>query len=207
MISDKPQSITWVILAGGRGQRMSGQDKGLLQVGDSCLVELIVNELQRQILAENRSEYLLINANRNIATYQKYAEVVTDLNDQFQGPLSGMLAALMHTKTEWIAVIPCDSPNIPLQYVEKMVSATDTESDVLVAFDGEHVQPVFCLIRRSIQSKLEEFLRQGERKVGLFFRNMQADRIDFSDNPELFVNINHPEDLAQFVASRSPFSR
>lgn len=196
-----PQTITWVVLAGGKGQRMSGQDKGLITVAGISLIDIIVKKLQHQIMSANRNDSLLISANRNIPSYEKYANVVTDLDPEFKGPLSGMLAAMINTDSDWIAVVPCDSPNIPRQFVDKMITATEEDANALVAYDGKHLQPVFCLIKRSLLPELQRFLQSDERKVGLFFHQVGAKKIDFSDNPELFVNINHPEDLASYITS------
>lgn len=195
------QSITWVILAGGEGRRMGGDDKGLLAVGDTTLVDIIAGKIRAQLRAAQRDEKILISANRNLEVYRRVAEVVSDLENQYRGPLSGILTALMSTKTDWIAVTPCDSPNIPEQYVDRMVAATTGEANALVAYDGKQLQPVFCLVKRDLIPILQAFLQRNERKVGLFFREVAAEKLDFSDNIELFVNINTPEDLTQYVES------
>jgi molybdopterin-guanine dinucleotide biosynthesis protein A len=197
------QTITWVILAGGEGRRMSGRDKGLLQVGDTNLVDIIATKIRKQLVEAQRDETLLISANRNLSTYEQYAEVISDLDCRFRGPLAGIERALASTNSDWVAVMPCDSPNIPEHYVQKLVDSTQRGVKALVAYDGEHIQPVFCLIKRDLLSNLQDFLQRDERKVGLFFREVAAERIDFSDNPELFVNINTPDDLTRYITSVS----
>jgi molybdopterin-guanine dinucleotide biosynthesis protein A len=202
-MSVRLQSITWVILAGGEGRRMGGNDKGLLAVGDTTLVGIIAGKIRAQLHAAQRDEKILISANRNLDSYRRCADVVSDVDDQYCGPLSGILAALMNTESDWIAVTPCDSPNIPDHYVERMVAATARGAKALVAYDGKQLQPVFCLVKRELIPDLNAFLQRGERKVGLFFRDVAAQRLDFSDNLELFVNINTPADLTRYIESIS----
>ena len=54
------KEITGVILAGGRGRRMGGQDKGLVELDGEPLVGRILSDLAPQV------GQILINANRNL---------------------------------------------------------------------------------------------------------------------------------------------
>ncbi|WP_247605548.1 molybdenum cofactor guanylyltransferase MobA, partial [Providencia rettgeri] len=109
------QLITGVILAGGRGSRMGGQDKGLVLLSGKPLYQHILARLQPQV------GEVLINANRNQPRYsESQLTVISDLNNHFSGPLAGMQAALHHAKTDWLLFVPCDVPAFPLNLAEKM---------------------------------------------------------------------------------------
>jgi len=59
------EDITAVILAGGQGRRMGGQDKGLIEFDGKPLAALLVDNLRQQAVD------IVINANRNHAQYQR----------------------------------------------------------------------------------------------------------------------------------------
>lgn len=108
------QSITGVILAGGKGTRMGGQDKGLIPLLDKPLYRYIIERLQPQV------GQLMINANRHHAEYaQSQLPVFTDLTADFSGPLAGMQAALHQVTTDWLLFVPCDVPEFPTDLAEK----------------------------------------------------------------------------------------
>src|SRR3974390_418370 len=90
-------SITGLILAGGRGSRMGGVDKGLQTPHRTTLVKHAIDRLSPQV------DRLLINANRNLDIYAGFGlPVCPDAETSFAGPLAGMLAGLLQCKTDWM---------------------------------------------------------------------------------------------------------
>lgn len=184
-------SITGVILAGGRSRRMGGDDKGLISFQKRPLVQYAINAIRPQV------DHIVVNANRNLQQYQSYGlPVISDSLSDFQGPLAGMLAALQQSETDYILTIPCDSPFIPSHYRQRMMETLLASGRKLaVATDGKRLQPVFCLIHRSLQDDLQLYLQRGERKIEQWLRQHDIAVVDFSDQPDCFININQPEDL------------
>ena len=76
---DKPEGklITGVILAGGQGRRMQGADKGLVVLGESEMVAWVIDILRPGV------EEIIVNANRNLALYEKFG--VRVVSDSLQG--------------------------------------------------------------------------------------------------------------------------
>lgn len=182
--------INWVILAGGKATRMGGEDKGLINLNGQPLIEIICGKLKPQVSA------LMINANRNLERYAKYAPTLSDHITGFVGPLAGVHSALKQSDAyDWVGVVPCDSPNIPSDYVTRFIQQGSDDAEILVAYDGEHVQPVFALYHCSILPKLEAFLENGDRKIKLLLSQCKTQTIDFSHYPEMFINLNTPADL------------
>ena len=64
--------ITGVILAGGRAQRMGGQDKGLIDVNGRAMVDYVIRALRPQV------GELLINANRHARRTQRHPHRADD---------------------------------------------------------------------------------------------------------------------------------
>ncbi|MCC5519015.1 molybdenum cofactor guanylyltransferase MobA [Vibrio splendidus] len=187
-----PTQTSWVILAGGQASRMGGKDKGLVELNGSPLIQYVINKLSQQDVS------ITINANRNLDSYQAFAPVVSDSFPDYPGPLGGIHAGLKNASTDWVGFVPCDSPQISDDLVERFCSAVKEDSDILVAHDGEFKQPVFTLFHKHVLPKLEAFLERGDRKIILLYKECVTEYVDFSDSPNCFVNLNTPEELTQF---------
>ncbi|MGF1710945.1 molybdenum cofactor guanylyltransferase MobA [Vibrio kagoshimensis] len=187
-----PTQTSWVILAGGQASRMGGKDKGLVELNGRPLVQYVIDKLSTQ------TDSIVINANRNIERYQEFAAVVSDSFPDYPGPLGGIHAGLQAANTDWVGFVPCDSPQINGDLVERFCSQVKEDSDILVAHDGEFKQPVFTLFHKRVLPKLEAFLQRGDRKIILLYKDCVTEFVDFSDSPNCFVNLNTPEELQHF---------
>ncbi|HEX7044123.1 MAG TPA: molybdenum cofactor guanylyltransferase MobA [Burkholderiales bacterium] len=184
------QSITGVILAGGRGSRMGGEDKGWVLVNGRPMVEHVIERLRPQVGA------LLISANRNQARYEALGyPVVTDALSGFQGPLAGVAAALAVARTPLLVTVPCDSPLIGADLVARLAAALARhDADIVYAHDGARAHPVFLLLKCTLAPSLHAFLAAGERKIDRWFERHRVAAADFSDCAEAFMNVNDPEE-------------
>ncbi|HEX5637050.1 MAG TPA: molybdenum cofactor guanylyltransferase MobA, partial [Gammaproteobacteria bacterium] len=184
------RNITIVILAGGRGSRAGGIDKGLMLWQGKPLIEHILQVLPK-------TSPILINANRNLEQYQRYGyDVVADTLTDYQGPLAGILVAMKHCKTEYLLCMPCDSPQPPQQLAERLWRCLqDTHKPAAICHDGQRLQPLFGLMSLTLLPQLEAWLAGGQRKVELFFTEVDSAVCDFSDQPACFHNFNTAEDM------------
>ncbi len=184
--------ITVVILAGGKGRRLGGQDKGLVDYRGKPLIEHIIEAIKPQI-----GNNILINANRNQAVYADYGfPVISDELDGYQGPLAGFASAMKTVKTRYILTLPCDGPLVPHDLLARMLAEvvdSATADTLVVAHNGDRLQPVYALIHVNLLDSLEKFLAEGERKITLWYARHNMKIADFSDNPEAFNNINTEE--------------
>jgi len=182
--------ITAVILAGGQGRRMGGQDKGLIEINGRALVAILIERLAQQISG------ILINANRNRDRYQAFGySVVSDQLDDYQGPLAGFACAMNVVDTDFILTLPCDGPLLATDYVARFITRqAQTGATICVADDGERLQPVHALIKVDLLTSLNEFLASGDRKIDRWYALHDFVRTDFSDCADMFRNINTPAD-------------
>lgn len=189
--------ITGVVLAGGRGLRMDGHDKGLMKFNGRPLVAHVIERVRPQVGA------MAINANRNLEDYREFGlPVWTDMLDDHQGPLAGFATALAHATTPWILIVPCDSPFIPVDLVDRLGQAavSDGAGIAVVATDGK-LQPVFTLVHHRVAESLKAFLARGDRKIALWLASQHAVRVDCTDIAEAFTNINTVADLEHAAAA------
>jgi len=184
------RDITAVILAGGQGRRMGGQDKGLIEFNGKPLVSILIDKLEQQ------SVDIIINANRNQQRYQESGyPVIADQLADYQGPLAGFASAMDSVTTDFIVTLPCDSPLLVADYVARFATSYgQTNAPVHVAFDGDRLQPVHALIRVDLLPDLLEFLDSGDRKIDRWYALHDFVQTDFSDCADMFRNINTPSD-------------
>ena len=190
------EEVTGLVLAGGRGSRMGGADKGLQNHRGVPLALHALLRLQPQVGA------LLINANRNIGAYEALgAPVWPDPIDGFAGPLAGFMAGLEHCETPWLVTVPCDTPDFPQDLVARLAEAAAREgAEIAYATtleDGrEQPHPVFCLLRSELMESLVAFLHGGGRKIDAWFAQHRSVRVPFAD-ASAFFNANTAAELAQ----------
>lgn len=196
-----PQDITGVVLAGGRGSRMGGADKGLQNFNGMPLALNALMRLQLQV------GHCMVNANRNLAAYESFGVPVwPDGLADYAGPLAGFLTALEHSETPWLATVPCDSPLFPLDLVPRLADALarDNADIAMVAAredDGQlRAQPVFCLLRTDLLESLVRFTQGGGRKIDAWTAQHSTVLVPFDapgDDPRAFVNANTLAELQQ----------
>ncbi|MEM6986301.1 MAG: molybdenum cofactor guanylyltransferase MobA [Pseudomonadota bacterium] len=187
----KQAEVTALVLAGGRGSRMGGADKGWVPLNGVPLVSHLLARLVPQVSG------VVINANRNLERYRRLGwPVVHDANPTaYDGPLAGMLAGLRNCDTEWLLTVPCDSPFVPKNYAFSMVQAAQgAKVPIAMASDGRRHQPVFCLIRRDLAASLQAFLDAGDRKIDIWTRSHGAIEVVF-DDANAFKNFNTAAEL------------
>jgi molybdopterin-guanine dinucleotide biosynthesis protein A len=184
--------VAGVILAGGRARRMNNQDKGLVNFKGRPMVSYAIAALAPVV------DCLLINANRNIDQYRQFGwPVISDRTDSFDGPLAGILTAMDHADADVLVVIPCDSPLIKTEHLQKLLlTRAENNADVAVAFDGVRLHPVFLAIKTSLQASLQDYLADGQRKVAVWLDRQNLVKVDFSNEPEIFCNVNTMTELS-----------
>ncbi len=185
------QDITGVVLAGGRARRMGGEDKGLIRVGGEAMVVHALRGLEPQVGA------LLVNANRNQERYAELGgcDVVTDTEGDYAGPLAGMASAMQRATTRYILTVPCDSPLLAPSLGERLFGALlADDAEISVAHDGTRMQPVFALLDCALRQSIVDYLASGGRKIDAWYAQRRLAIADLSDDPDMFLNINTPED-------------
>ncbi len=184
-------SVTGLILAGGKGSRMGGVDKGLQAFRGKRLVDHVYERLAPQVGG------ILINANQNHDEYRTFGvRVVSDAIGGFAGPLAGFHAGLSISKRPFLASVPCDSPFLPEDLVERLYAKLDESgAELAVAKTGDQPHPVFSLMRRGVLDHLGDFLKAGGRKIDAWYATLAVVEVVFDDEAAAFSNINTLEEL------------
>jgi molybdopterin molybdotransferase len=198
------ESITGLVLAGGRGSRMGHVDKGLQPFGGSTMVAHVLARLAPQVAT------VAINANQNLDVYRSFGVPVwPDDTPGFAGPLAGLEAGLHRCTTPYLLTAPCDSPFVPLDLAERLFDALQAQqADLAFAATQEpgkrrQPHPVFCLVKASLLPVLSAYLAEGGRKMDGWYANLKAVEVLF-DDADAFRNINTLDELHSLDTARAP---
>ncbi|ASX11159.1 molybdenum cofactor guanylyltransferase MobA [Aeromonas dhakensis] len=186
--------VSAVVLAGGRATRMGGADKGWVELAGRPLIDHVLDRLRPQV------DEILINANRSQARYQALAPVIGDDNPDYLGPLAGMQAGLAAARHDWVLFVPCDGPALPRDLMARFRAALTPQTELVVAHDGDWLQPVVALLHKSLLPSLCAALAGGERKIDIWFARHNMAVVSFADQPDAFINLNSPDELAAYEA-------
>jgi molybdopterin-guanine dinucleotide biosynthesis protein A len=195
------EEVTGLVLAGGRGSRMGGVDKGLQNHRGIPLALHALLRLQPQV------GEAMINANRNLGAYESFGVPVwPDTAADYPGPLAGVLAGLERCETPYLVTVPCDTPGFPADLVERLAQALQAEdAEIAMAATWEdgtlRTQPVFCLLHTHLMESLVAFLQAGERKIDRWTARHRVAVVAF-DDAAAFFNANTPAELQQLQHGR-----
>lgn len=196
-------TITGLVLAGGRGTRMGGVDKGLQLFHGTPLALHALQRLQPQV------GRCMLNANRHLDTYASFGVPVhTDVLPDYAGPLAGFLTGLSHCQSEWLLTVPCDSPQFPVDLAQRMAHTAEQMQTPIVLAAGlqqdrqgqwqTRAQPVFALLHCSLLPSLQDFVAQGGRKIDAWTALHPQALCPFDapgDDAQAFANANTHQEL------------
>jgi molybdopterin-guanine dinucleotide biosynthesis protein A len=202
-----PTDITALILAGGRGSRMGGVDKGL----QNFMGLPLALHTQTRLQMGGGVGTIMINANRNLAAYESFGVPVwPDGLADYAGPLAGFLTGLERCETPYLLTVPCDTPLLPPDLAQRLAAALEAEdADIAMAAapeagkDGHmqvRTQPVFCLLRTGLLESLVRFTQEGGRKIDAWTALHRTAVVPFDqpgDDPQAFFNANTLAELQQ----------
>jgi molybdenum cofactor guanylyltransferase len=196
--------VTGLILSGGRGSRMDNADKGLQLLDGVPLAQRVLARLAPQV------GHVAISANRNLDEYGRFGVPVwpDDMPD-YAGPLAGLQAGLARCNTRYLSTVPCDSPFLPLDLIERLMQAlVSSSADLAYAVtDGDdekelRAHPVFALMRADLLPLLTAYLQSGGRKVRAWQATLNSVAVHFPDGAA-FRNINSRDDLRALEGERA----
>lgn len=189
-----------LLLAGGRGQRMGGQDKGLLDWRGQPLIAHL------HAVVRPLSDDLIISCNRNAERYAAYADrLVQDDESEFPGPLAGIRAGLRAARRPWLLVLPCDAPLLDAALLQAMrTRAAEQPDKPLLIRRGEQWEPLFCLLPLSLAGAIEQAWQAGERSPRRLLLQLGATAFDCAADDPRLANLNTPELLAKSAAGTRP---
>lgn len=175
-----------LLLSGGRGQRLGGRDKGLVEWRGRPLIDWL------HAVARPITDDLIISCNRNTERYAAWADrLVQDDSPDYQGPLAGIRAGLAAARHPHLLVLPCDAPLVDDELLQRLLDASGERPAML--HRGGFWEPLFCVLPRSVLPVLEAAWQAGERSPQRALRPLDPLAIPCADDDPRLANLNTPE--------------
>ena len=196
------ETLSGIILAGGRGRRLGGEDKGLLRWQNASLASHVANAM-RPLVNE-----LIISCNRHHQDYAALADVTCqDQLPDFAGPLAGLESALRQVRTPYALLCPCDMPLLSTALLEHLMQAADGQADINYLTSDGNAHYLCALIKTDSHEALTSYLERGGRSVRGWYAERVCRAIDASAWCAQLENINSSADLAALSCRDPTFPR
>jgi len=176
-----------LLLAGGRGQRMGGRDKGMVEWHGQPLVAWPYR------VARPLTDDLLISCNRNQQRYSAFADqLVCDNEPDFPGPLAGIRAGLSAARHSWLMVVIDEALLTQLYWM----AVAEPDKPVMLR-RGAQWEPLFCIIPVSLASAIEQAWQTGERSNRNVLLALHARALEIDQHDTRLANLNSPNLLTE----------
>ena len=184
--------ITALLLCGGKGARLGGQDKPLLSLGSDKIIDHLLTRLKPQ------TGEIVISCSRNVARYEAYkVRIVVDETPD-EGPLGGLQSAFKAVNTEWALTCPGDIPFLTRDLVARL-SLDAERQGVAVPFADNERQNLCLLINQERRNELVAFYVQGGRAVKRWLDIASIQSTDLSELGSSFFNVNTARELEEAI--------
>jgi len=178
-----PDKISCIILAGGRGKRAGGADKGLVTYKGKPLIQYVIDKIGPQ------TDEIIISANRNLNDYNQYSnKVISDSIDGYQGPLSGIASCLSHCKHEQVLIVACDMPSLPDDLAVRLHEKLQ-DNAICIATVKHHHQ-LALLIKNNLSDSIQTRVNTKRLKLIEWVELLPHATVNFDDEADAFLNIN-----------------
>lgn len=187
------QNIGFLLMCGGKSKRM-GQPKGLLKVEDETLI-------QRISRAGKDFPERIFSVNNDIPVPEGFTAVA----DVYQncGPMGGLHGALSHCQSKALVCAPCDTPFYSAELADFLAEQYTSEWDAVILRDAAgRVHPLMGVYGKSCLPEFTRCLEEDKLKLMLTLNDLRLKTIELPTyiSQEVFINLNTPENYAQWVS-------
>ena len=186
----KYDNVTLLILAGGRSKRF-GSDKSDFKINNKTFIDTILKR------TKNTFSEILISCNKTQSHLSKYnLKLSYDIGENNQGPLWGIYSSILNIKSEWVFVLPCDSPLFKLSTITNMIENSIKGKKYLTLLKNKNdFLFTFLFFHNSLFKSLNKYVKDGGKSIkGWVLKNAYN---EFCVNEDI-ININNKNDLKKF---------
>jgi len=185
--------VSGIILVGGRSRRM-GEDKALLEIAGKPLFKRVLDLFT--------------------ACFDK-VQLVGDRGERFTGlslpifadiypgsSLGGLYTGLLHARTGYIFVAPCDLP-FPNGKLLRYICSLRDGFDAVVPESPRGPEPLFALYSGNCLLPMQKLLETGNLRIRDLYPHVRVRYVPYDELAHLdeegrsFLNINTPHELAR----------
>jgi molybdopterin-guanine dinucleotide biosynthesis protein A len=181
-----PESVSAILLAGGKSSRL-GTDKARVKLdGESAMIQSIAEKLSAV------SDDIVVSTNG-----RRYDEITMPVRwavDIYPGAgsLMGLYSGMLAVKYDYAIAVACDMPFINIELLKYMISIP-RDYDALLPRIGDKTEQLHSIYSKICLPKMKKFLDSGRLKITAFL-----DEIDVKYVPEDSINRYDPQHLSFF---------
>lgn len=179
-----------LILAGGKGRRMEGKNKALLQWEAQTFLSRLESVLY------NFDEKLISLQDASWLGDSSFSPVFDQEADH--GPLEGLRCALSLCKSDALLVVACDMPLFSAELANALINA-DKGYDAMICQDRlGNLHPLCGIYSKQCLPVIESLVLQGDYRVSSVFKAVHGTTFPFETSgfsDALLSNVNTPEAL------------
>jgi len=176
-----------VIFAGGKSSRM-GEDKALLPFGGY------------PSLAEYQYRRLLpwfgrVALSSREMKFPFEAPVILDRVSEAHSPMVALASVLSKADADAVFIISVDMPFVDAPLIGKLYDAYEADSSIRIAVarSDQGAEPLCGVYSRSLLPQTRRLLQEGEHRMQALLAEVASVEVG-CDRPEIFANLNTPED-------------
>lgn len=181
--------VTGIVLCGGKGSRLNGEDKPLLPLGSKRIIDFVCDRLEPQVTS------IILSCSRNVAIYEGLRHELCVDRDNDRGPLAGLTEAFVLACSEWVITTPGDTPFLSLNLVERLSPWAENQGVAVPIVNGFR-QNLCLVINKGRREELRSFYENGGSAVKDWLDEIKVTPTDLSDIEESFFNINTEAELS-----------
>ncbi|MGL4561326.1 MAG: molybdopterin-guanine dinucleotide biosynthesis protein B [Brevinema sp.] len=184
-------SKTAFILAGGKGSRLGGVDKGFLEYQGKFFIEHILNQL-------NSFAQIIISTN-NQKKYEQFNYPIISDEHLNIGPIEAIYQGLKHSRTDWNFIISVDQPlfskMIPL-YLEEFFCS---DYDAIIPKDHNEIYYPLCgYYHKNCEKTILSQINAEKYSIHNMLKLLRVKIVDISQtifySQKMMINVNTFED-------------
>lgn len=190
-------NATLAIQAGGQSRRM-GSDKSLLPFLGKPLIQRVSQRgalfcASQLITANDPEKYRFLNL-------PVYPDAVSGA-----GPLAGLLSALQHSATPFVAVVGCDMPFLSSELLAfELQTLVENDYDAVIPRSTNGLEPLHALYRRATcLDAVQAALSLGNLRLIGWLKDVKSYDLPpalqqpYDPQGLAFINVNSPEEFQQ----------
>ncbi len=185
------EQLSAAIIAGGKSKRF-GFSKVNARFRDKRLLDYAV-----RLGAALSSELFIVSA-PDVPISEPPATVIHDAV-QGCGPIGGIYTALIHSESDFVAIVPCDMPLLAAEVYRLLHTHIDPERPV-VATSEKGLEPMVSIWPKAVMPVIRRQIENQRFSLRYPLKQLNAISVYVPEampgyNPDWFGNINYQKDL------------
>ncbi len=191
-MAQQKQSMAAVILAGGLGRRMHGENKAFMTIQGRSFLDHILESLGGLLPV-----YLSVDEGK------PYLQTgIPLIEDKYPGigPMGGICSAMQECPEDALFIAACDMPFLRKETAEKLISAyQESPGKITLAWQGGRWHPLFAIWPKSVLPALLEEIRRKEYSFRKLVDTQEVQYVILEEHDRSVVNLNSPQEFAAQV--------